>query len=328
VETLATGSSTVASVPACANEDGITLNPLYDYNGILDPGEDQNGNDTLDPGNVAAVTATTTDSTGHSTLTVTYARDYAYWVNVKLQVWTTSGGSTASASSIFNLSGSGTDYSSETISPPGNPSPFGRSTTCFVDLTVTAVSTTQMSLAWQKTLLAASYNIYRDGVKIVTVPAIWTKNIYDDTGRTASTRYCYGIKKVDSLGAETAFTNADVCATTPATAPTPPVAPAFPALPILGITPQTAAGVPQMKLDWTHTPTVANPTVAALFNIYRLTGVGTPTTLHISSGMGTTTITDTKLVSASTGYCYAITAVSASGAESPKSETRCASSLP
>ncbi len=31
--------------------------PLYDYNGILDPGEDQNGNNRLDPGNIASVTA-------------------------------------------------------------------------------------------------------------------------------------------------------------------------------------------------------------------------------------------------------------------------------
>ncbi len=50
---LQAASSTLSDIPACANEDTITHNPLYDFNGVLDPGEDQNGNSRLDPGNIA-----------------------------------------------------------------------------------------------------------------------------------------------------------------------------------------------------------------------------------------------------------------------------------
>ena len=87
VVTLEATSSTLPGIPACANEDGMLHNPLYDFNGILDPGEDQNGNNRLDPGNVASVTAAITDSTGHGTVSIVYARDYAYWVNVKLEAF-------------------------------------------------------------------------------------------------------------------------------------------------------------------------------------------------------------------------------------------------
>ena len=49
VNTLVAAYSTMPSVPACANEDTLTHNALYDYNGVLDPGEDVNGNGRLDP---------------------------------------------------------------------------------------------------------------------------------------------------------------------------------------------------------------------------------------------------------------------------------------
>ncbi len=95
-------------------------NPLYDFNGILDPGEDQNGNNRLDPGNVASVTAATTDSTGHATVSIVYARDYAYWVNVKLEAFANDlKGSTASAFVTFDLPGAADDYTNENDLPAG-----------------------------------------------------------------------------------------------------------------------------------------------------------------------------------------------------------------
>ncbi len=178
VPTLVATSSTLPGIPACANEDGITHNPLYDFNGILDPGEDQNGNNRLDPGNVASVTAAVTDSTGHGTVSVVYARDYAYWVNVKLEAFANDlKGSTASASVTFDLPGAAPDYTSPTVAPPGNPSPFGTSTSCYVDLTVTPVSASQMTITWQKSATANHYHVYRNGINIANAAL----NTYFDT---------------------------------------------------------------------------------------------------------------------------------------------------
>ena len=106
VITLESASSTLPGIPACANEDGMTHDARYDFNGVLDPGEDQNGNSRLDPGNVASVTPATTDSSGHATISITYARNYAYWVNVKLQASANNlSGSTVSDVVTFNLPG-------------------------------------------------------------------------------------------------------------------------------------------------------------------------------------------------------------------------------
>ncbi len=116
---------------ACLNEDAILHDDLYDYNGVLDPGEDQNANSRLEPGNVVSVTATQTDSSGHSTVSLVYARDYAYWVNVKLEVRASLSGSTFNAVQYFDLPGLADDYLDHLINVPGNPSPFGTSNTCF-----------------------------------------------------------------------------------------------------------------------------------------------------------------------------------------------------
>ena len=106
--------------------------------------------------------------------------DYAYWVNVKLEAFANDlKGSTASAVVIFNLPGAGDDYTNEKISPPGNPSPFGTSTSCYVDLTVTPVSSSQMALTWQKSATANHYHVYRNGINICRTPRY---NTYFDTG--------------------------------------------------------------------------------------------------------------------------------------------------
>jgi hypothetical protein len=297
VGTLAAGSSTLPAVPACMSEDRITRNPIYDYNGILDPGEDQNGNDLLDPGGVVAVTATPTDSNGISTVRIFYAKWYAHWVTAKLEVWATTVGSTASASAIFDLPVSGEDVANETMAPPGHPSPFGISTTCFVDLTATPVSTSQISLTWQRTQTAASYNVYRDGALLKNVLV----NTTEDKGLASSTRYCYEIKKVDTLGVETAFTKNAVCASTEAAPSVPPPTPTN-----LVATP--GAG-PQVTLTWNATAG------AALYRIYR------DGNLHIAS-IASPVIDDVTIIS-KTDYCYTITAVSVSGDESPKSSKVC-----
>jgi hypothetical protein len=228
VNTLVSGSSTLPGVPACVNEDSITHNPLYDFNGILDPGEDQNANNRLDPGNVASVTAAVTDSAGHSTLSIVYARDYAYWVNVKLEAWATTAGSTASAFVSFDLQGEASDYGSPTSSPPGNPSPFGISTSCFVvtpppmptptpptptGLTATLVTgpPLRVNLIWTASAGAVSYRIYRNGALLLSAAAAPAT----DTTVADGTPYCYAISAVDASGNESAQSATPTCVTTP-----------------------------------------------------------------------------------------------------------------
>ncbi len=202
--TLAIPLSTDPLDLACWNEDGITQNPLYDYNGILDAGEDQNNNSRLEPGNVASVTATVTDDSGHSTVSITYANDYAYWVNVKLEVRASLFGSTASAVQYFNLPGAATDYIQPGVSPPGNPSPFGSNSTCYAVLTVMRLLDTEIGLRWERSADAVSYNIYRDpnnaGMKSFIKNT--TKTSYEDKTVAAGTTYCYEVKQIDASGVE------------------------------------------------------------------------------------------------------------------------------
>ncbi len=120
---------------SCANEDLTFYNdPARKaslLNGILDPGEDNNGNNRLDPGGIASVTRTaTTDANGVGRLTVTYAREFAYWVIVRLDVHVGVAGTEGSAFTTLLLPGAGDDYNDQSIRPPGRVSPFGQSVTC------------------------------------------------------------------------------------------------------------------------------------------------------------------------------------------------------
>jgi len=118
----------------CANEDA-------NYNGILDPGstgvpaEDANGDGIIEPGNVISVTTSstssassgivTTGSTGRATISLVYAKSYAKWVQVKLVAAAVVTGTESTTQSIFWAPGAAQDYSSATVSPPGQISPFG-----------------------------------------------------------------------------------------------------------------------------------------------------------------------------------------------------------
>ena len=298
VVTLQAASSTLPGIPACANEDGMLHDPLYDFNGILDTNpstgakEDQNGNNRLDPGNVASVTPATTGSDGHATVSVVYARDYAHWVNVQLEAFANDlKGSTASASAIFTLPGLASDYTSPTASPPGNPSPFGTSISCYVDLTVTPVSASQMALTWQKSATASYYRVFRNGINI----AVPTQTTYFDTGLSSGTQYCYQIRTVDATGAESAFTNT-VCNSTFVLPPSGPSV--------------TALSASQIRISWTASPGASG------YRVYRNSG-----TLPLTTVVSTSTV-DSGLT-ANTSYCYAVSSFNAAG-ESAQSSQVCA----
>ena len=115
----------------CDNED-------LNRNGILDLtpiDEDVNGNDKLDPGNVATVSVpggrVTTDANGFAFFNVVYAREFATWVEVALQARATVAGSEGLSQAKFFLLGLASDYAADcTVPPPGVVSPYGFAGVC------------------------------------------------------------------------------------------------------------------------------------------------------------------------------------------------------
>jgi hypothetical protein len=103
----------------CLNED-------VNMDGFLDPGEDVNGNGKLDPGIPLTVTANAvTDANGTAIIAVTYPRDRAYWLEVKMTITGKVLGSESVYQSIFTLTGLADDFKPG-FNPPGNPSPYGK----------------------------------------------------------------------------------------------------------------------------------------------------------------------------------------------------------
>lgn len=112
-----------ATTALCANEDA-------NFNAILDPGEDLNGNGLLEPPGVSDVNPTgVSNSDGVAFATVTYPQNYAQWAQVTLEASTGGAGATP-ARATFELEGLASDYSDLTVSAPGDPSPFGQSNSC------------------------------------------------------------------------------------------------------------------------------------------------------------------------------------------------------
>ncbi len=105
----------------CPNEDVL-------FTGILGGANvDINGNGMLDPGGAANVTASsTTDANGNAVATITYPKDHATWAQYSLEARTgVVGNDPPTASLPFWLPGLAADYSTQTVPPPGQTSPYG-----------------------------------------------------------------------------------------------------------------------------------------------------------------------------------------------------------
>jgi len=124
VPALAPATGWVQVVTAsCSSEDS-------NLNGMLDAGEDTNGNKQLDPYGVASVNAFgTTDANGYATAGITYSKNYAYWVQLNLEARTQVTGNDPPAVVTVLLPGVVDDYSAS-VTPPGYRSPFGVSSSC------------------------------------------------------------------------------------------------------------------------------------------------------------------------------------------------------
>ena len=123
--------------PSNSFGDGCTAEDLNE-NGILDVSEDFNRDGVLTPSNVASVPQGVGANNDEVTLTpegfaffdIAYAQQYAKWVRVRLTAIATVEGTETIESAVVVLPGIASDYSDETVSPPGSPSPFGESDVC------------------------------------------------------------------------------------------------------------------------------------------------------------------------------------------------------
>lgn len=103
----------------CPNED-------VNKNGILDALEDINGNTRLEPGIPIVVTPSVqTDSRGVATISLLYARNQSYWLDVDLTITANVAGSEAKYVASFTLPGLSTDFNVSGVTPPGLNSPYG-----------------------------------------------------------------------------------------------------------------------------------------------------------------------------------------------------------
>ncbi len=110
-------------VQSCPSEDTTP-------DGLLQSGEDANGNGRLDPTGVATVNATATTVGGFATAQISYAKEFAYWVDVELEARAGTAGNDPPSIVLFTLPGVSGDYTVETVAPPGVVSPFGVAAGC------------------------------------------------------------------------------------------------------------------------------------------------------------------------------------------------------
>lgn len=117
----------------CGNEDAFFGDSdARSYNGVLNAGEDLNGDGLLQPGNVVSVVegSLTTDSAGRATITLRYAESYVPWMVVRLDVQGVVSGTAGATYATFSVPGVSDDFTDQNNPPAGVVSPFGVATTC------------------------------------------------------------------------------------------------------------------------------------------------------------------------------------------------------
>ncbi|MDA8454389.1 hypothetical protein M4R22_06430 [Acidovorax sp. GBBC 3334] len=118
-------TATLTRSVGCLNED-------TNRNGILDTGEDRDGNGRLSPGLPAAIApaSVTTDAVGAATFTLTYGQQYANWILFELAAKAVVAGTESSSFFNFSASASADDMTSATVPPASRVSPFGTALNC------------------------------------------------------------------------------------------------------------------------------------------------------------------------------------------------------
>ncbi len=163
-------------------------------------------------------------------------------------------------------------------------------------LTASAVSSSQINLAWTASSGATTYNVLRSattGGPYTTVASGVATTSYSNTGLSSGMTYYYVVQAVNA--SSTSANSNEASATTQAVAPAAPT----------GLT-ATATSSSQINLSWTAS------TGATSYSVLRATTTGGPYT-GIASGVASTTYSDTGLA-ANTTYYYVVQAVNSGGA--------------
>ena len=108
----------------CVNED-------VNKNGVLETGEDTNGNGRLTPGLPVVVSpaTVTTDASGYAKFSLLYGKNFAYWLSGQITARASVGGTESKQLSNYSLELDAVTAKA-TSSPPNRISPFGTATVC------------------------------------------------------------------------------------------------------------------------------------------------------------------------------------------------------
>jgi chitinase len=170
-------------------------------------------------------------------------------------------------------------------------------------LHTTGVTGTTVALAWTGStdnVGVTGYNVYRDGVKIITTNAGIVA--YTDSGLSQGTTHSYQVSAVDAAGNESVKSASIQATTLDTTAPTVPANVSAVAL-----------AYNQVKVSWGASTDTGGSGLAG-YKIYR-----SGSTSSIGSVLsGTLTFTDST-AQGSTAYTYQVTAYDGAGNESAKS---------
>lgn len=167
-------------------------------------------------------------------------------------------------------------------------------------LSVQAVATSQIEVTWEASRFRAKgYRVYRDGVVYVELPSTGLM----DSGLAPAERHCYAVTAYNG-GGESSPTPALCDTTFPHEDQSPPTAPESLAA--------AAASATRIDLSW---EAATDDIAVARYNIYR-NGEMIGSTPSLSFG-------DTGLT-ASTEYCYNVSAVDKAGNEGQGSNAACA----
>lgn len=177
---------------------------------------------------------------------------------------------------------SATTFGAADTTPPSTPT----------NLTATAVSSTQINLAWSAStdnVGVVAYRVFRNGVQ----SAMTTGTTFSDTGLSAATTYTYTVAALDAAGNMSGQSATATATTFNAADTTPPSTP----------TSLSATGVSSSEIDLAWTASTDNVGVAG----YKIFRNGTQVATS-----ATRTYADTGLAS-NTSYSYTVSAYDAAG---------------
>jgi len=193
--------------------------------------------------------------------------------------------SVSSFDALNNESVAGSQVCAATLNPPpADPA----------NLTTFIEAPNKVVLGWPAAVGAAQYYIYRNGVKI----AASSGTSYTDTGATANAQNIYRVASVDASGSESSGTANQITIDTSLTVPI--------------MSSATANTSSRITIVWAN----SGGTGVAGYKVYR-----NGTSVQTIPSKDTLTYADGTDLSASTQYCYRVSATDAAGNESAQSSS-------